>query len=65
VASHPTLMHAELTKMYGCLFKPELITRNEAVGKLNLPVIQSPRFFLRSFSHDRKSKCCSSAQSHR
>ena len=34
VASHPTLMHAELVKMYGCLFKPEFITRNEAVGKL-------------------------------
>jgi len=31
---HPTLMHAELVKMYGCLFKPEFITRNEAVGKL-------------------------------
>jgi len=32
-ASHPALLHAELAKMYGCLFKPELISRNEAVGK--------------------------------
>jgi hypothetical protein len=38
MSSHPNLLHGELVKMYRCLFKPELISPNEAVGEFPITI---------------------------